>query len=354
MYDIVIAGAGPSGSSLARLLDSRYRVLVIDRRNLSDTSGFKKIKSCGGLISPDAQRELARQGLGVPHSVLTGPQIFTVRTIDIDNDIERYYQRHYINIVREKFDRWLFSLIPEKTERMCSCTIKNIRDEGDSVTIELSDGGARKEIRTKYLVGADGAGSIVRKHIDAPRSPEKYISIQELFMSSSELPYFSAIFDSTVSDFYSWTIPKGNEVIVGAALRPGRDAHDRFKELKEKLSFRGFDLSKSISREGAHIFRTTDTSQINTGTSNVFLTGEAAGFISPSSAEGFSYALKSSLCLASAFSKGGDIQGFYSRKCCMLKNNIFIKNFKSPAMYNLTFRKIIMKSGLFSMEVMGS
>ena len=109
--------------------------------------------------------------------ITTGPQIFTVRTIDIDNDIERYYQRHYINIVREKFDRWLFSLIPEKTERMCSCTIKNIRDEGDSVTIELSDGGARKEIRTKYLVGADGAGSIVRKHIDAPRSPEKYISV---------------------------------------------------------------------------------------------------------------------------------------------------------------------------------
>jgi flavin-dependent dehydrogenase len=31
------------------------------------------------------------------------------------------------------------------------------------------------------------------------------------------LPYFSAIFDREISDFYSWTIPKEDYLIMGAA-----------------------------------------------------------------------------------------------------------------------------------------
>ncbi|MCT4687434.1 NAD(P)-binding protein [Vallitalea sp.] len=72
MYDIVIVGAGPAGATLARMLDNRYKILLIDKRNLNEDIEYKREKCCGGLIAPDAQKMLAHLGLGIPKVVLTG------------------------------------------------------------------------------------------------------------------------------------------------------------------------------------------------------------------------------------------------------------------------------------------
>lgn len=77
---------------------------------------MKLEKCCGGLIAPDAQQMLAKFGLGVPKEVLQTPQLFAVRTIDFDNSLERYYQRHYINIDRYQFDKWLLSIVPAEVK----------------------------------------------------------------------------------------------------------------------------------------------------------------------------------------------------------------------------------------------
>ena len=124
MYDIVIVGAGPAGATFARLVGKRHKVLLLDRRELVKDGDASLGKCCGGLIAPDAQHMLAKLGLGVPKEVLTGPQLFTVRTIDIQNNIERYYQRHYINVDRGQFDRWLVSLIPSSVEIRCGSLFK--------------------------------------------------------------------------------------------------------------------------------------------------------------------------------------------------------------------------------------
>ena len=34
MYDITIIGAGPAGANLARLIGDKYKVLLIDKRDL--------------------------------------------------------------------------------------------------------------------------------------------------------------------------------------------------------------------------------------------------------------------------------------------------------------------------------
>jgi len=102
MYDIAIIGAGPAGATLARLVGPRYRVLLLEK-NPGDGPG----KCCGGLLAPDAQRMLSTLGLGLPKSVLQDPQLFVVRAIDIPHRLERFYQRHYINMDRRQFDRWL-------------------------------------------------------------------------------------------------------------------------------------------------------------------------------------------------------------------------------------------------------
>lgn len=102
--DIAVIGGGPAGASFARLAGKQYQVTVLDRRTLCALpSGVGKC--CGGLLSPDAQRSLASLGLNLPLGVLVDPQIFAVRTMDLHVEAERYYQRPYVNMDRERFDR---------------------------------------------------------------------------------------------------------------------------------------------------------------------------------------------------------------------------------------------------------
>ena len=228
MYDIVIIGAGPSGATIARLLERKYKILIVDKRNLSDASGFIREKCCGGLLAPAAQKALAKQGLGIPKSILTGPQTFSVKSVDFDNDIVKYYQRHYINISREKLDRWLVSLIPDSIDKMFNSIYKSYREENNVYKVEIDNNGELVEIATKILIGAGGSVSRIRGQVFGNElQPEKYISIQEHFKVEEALPYYVSVFDSEVTDFYSWIIPKGKDLILGAAIKSGDNVKEK-------------------------------------------------------------------------------------------------------------------------------
>lgn len=354
MYDIVIVGAGPSGASLARLLGKKYKILIIDKRQLLDMNSKSNFeKCCGGLLAPDAQQMLGRFGLGIPRNILNGPQLFTVRTMDIQNNIEQYYQRHYINVDREKFDKWLVSLIPPEVIVICEAIFKGFETVNDNIKVQYTQQGKERTIYTKILVGADGAFSTVRRKIslDLPK-PKTYISIQEYYKMDNNLPYFSAIFDDDITDFYSWTIPKDDLLVLGTAVMPKNKPYERFMALKKKLILRGFEFGPCVKRNGAYLSRPEKLNQIYLGKTNIALIGEAAGWISPSSAEGLSYSFRSAYALANAIQQRPDnIIAEYYRNTNRLRLNMKWKHFKSPFMYNTFLRKIAIKSGLMSMDM---
>lgn len=353
MYDVVIVGSGPAGSNLARLIGDRYKVLLIDKRELENENPQKfKNKCCGGLLAPDAQKMIARLGLGIPKDVLVNPQLFAVRTIDLTHKLERLYQRFYFNMDREKFDRWLVSILPTGVDKKFNSFFKSFAETPGGYKIRYSYNGQELCTKTRVIVGADGALSKLRRSISKDiDTPEKYISIQEWFECPSHIPYFTAIFDEEISDFYSWIIPKEKHILLGAALKPRGNAREKFDILKIKLTQLGFNFDNKIKTEGAYIYRPKKVSQFYAGRDGIALVGEAAGAISPSSAEGISYALKSSLYLAQSLEEG--IDGFldrYKQKVKNIKLNLFIKNLKAPAMYNPLLRQLAMKSGLQSIK----
>lgn len=350
MYDIAIIGAGPAGSTLARLVGSRYRTLLVDRRQLDQPAEQSSLlKPCAGLLAPAAQAELARQGLGVPASVIAGPQLFAVRTLDLPARLEQLYQRFYVNVDREAFDRWLISMVPPSVDKAYGWSLTSLeRDsEGGFLRFRTAQGGSAG-VRARLIVGADGARSLTRRlaypHTPSPRT---YVAIQAAFELGVAEPFYGAVFDEGLTDFYGWTVPKGPDLLAGIALPSGPGANAAFDEFVRRLRATGGRFGAEISRSASAIARPSCMHHLCTGTGSVLLAGEAAGFISPSSAEGISYALRSAASLAEALL--GGVSGAstrYRAKSLPLAINVGLKAAKSSAIYASQTRRIVMRSGV--------
>lgn len=356
--DIAVIGAGPAGSTFSRLIGSSYRVALLDRRPLTTSVGLSNAigKCCGGLLSPDAQKALAAQGLTLPVGILADPQIFAVRTMDLQlpESAVRYYPRSYVNMDRERFDRFLLSQIPDENpveildEAVC-CSIQQI---GDVFEIHYRRGrdGVMHTLTARALVGADGGGSLVRRTFfpRANRAIPQYVAVQEWYEAARQSPFYGAIFDRELTDCYGWLISKGDALILGAAFPQDRAA-ERFIRLKEKLTARGIPFGARLRREGCLVSRPKGPHHFCTGKQNIFLIGEAAGFISPSSLQGISYALDSGAMLAKALAPGLDgADRRYRHLTASTQAKLLGKMVKNPVLYTPFIRSCILRSGFAS------
>lgn len=344
MYDIAIIGLGPAGATVARLLNKKYKVIAIDNKN------EKMEKCCGGLLSPDSQKTLASLDLCLPKEVLVDPQIFSVRTIDLDNDLEKYYQRFYLNMDRGKFDNWLKSLIPNNVEIVNNATCKYAEMENDYFNLRYLKDGKQYEFSAKVVIGADGANSIIRRTFKKKDKIKKYVAIQEWYKNAKMTPEYTAIFDESLTDSYCWTISKDHNFIVGGAFKR-EDCNEKFEELKIKLKQHGYKFQEAIKREGCFVDLSNNFNSVYVGRENFYLIGEAAGMISPSSLEGISFAMKSAKILAEVLNKKLQYSNRkYFFKTIKIRNELRMKILKRPFMYNSILRGIVMISNLMAIK----
>ena len=345
-YDIVIVGAGPAGANLARLSDSRrHRVLLLDGSDMQP-------KVCAGLLSPDAQKLLTRYRISLPEQAFVGPQLSSVRVIDLDCRRVRHYRRSYLNLDRAAFDRYLLDLVPSSVDILSArCVHIEKKDGAYALQLRHADG-VQSQVRAHHIVGADGASSVVRASLFGDRTIQKYVSIQQWFSAETIDPYYSCVFDAATSESCSWIFFKGGRLVFGGAFAP-HGCRAAFEAQKQKLIERGIVpahvLKHPLKTEACRVSRPRLNKGICHGAGGAYLVGEAAGFISPSSFEGISYALRSGGALASAFNKKrdtSDILRAYRKKTRPLRLKVISKCLKRPLMYLPFLRKIILQTGL--------
>ena len=342
-YDIAVIGGGPAGATFARELARTYpgKIVLIDAKPRTGE------KVCGGLLAPDAQKAVAQFDLSLPKDVLADPQIFDVKTVDLVSGSVRHYQRHYLNMDRGAFDEWLISLIPEHVTVMRGrCTEIVACEEGYRIT--LADG---QELSTRYLVGADGGSSIVRRKFF--RKPKKlYVAIQEHFADTgAEIANYACVFDPVTSESCSWSIRKNGRIIFGGAFAQA-GCREAFEKQKERFAaFLGQSLGTPVKTEACLLTSVQSSRDFALGKDGVFLIGEAAGFVSASSFEGISSAFLSGKYLADAFVQGnesGKILKIYRRKTKKLRFKLLGKVLKMRILFSPFLRKLIMQSGVRS------
>lgn len=168
MIDVVIVGAGPTGLLLAtELALGGVRALVVERRTEPDLA----LKAGG--IGPLAAEALERRGLGPALADEENKALAAVGTAKplvgnfgglflIDQALQREPARRMRGVNQAALERILAAHAANVgVEVWRGSGVASFADHGDHVHVVLEDGRA---LEAKYLVGCDGARSVVRKN----------------------------------------------------------------------------------------------------------------------------------------------------------------------------------------------
>jgi len=289
-YDVktLVVGAGPSGFAAAYYACPAGDVLIIDSFTLP------RDKSCGGMIHPlslDILKEIAP----IPEEMLLEPRSVYFRYNDWDRNIIRDTDLEFLNLDRAPFDEWIMKQLPEEVQVMDGTRYLSHVERADGrLEVKAVKGGGEIAILCDFLVGADGARSKVRKNLGLGEF-DKYITLQDFCILEGEIaPAFDCFWFSEIPELgVGYIIPKSERVLVGLVYYPGTLGAHKLQDRGLEILRERLPIGESIKREAWIAPKHKSINDICPGRGRVLLTGEAGGYISPTSGEGISWALDS-------------------------------------------------------------
>jgi flavin-dependent dehydrogenase len=281
-FDVVIIGAGLAGLQTARLLAERsFRILLVDRKASLDQS----IHTTGIFV----RRTL--EDFAIPEDCL-GPVVRHVTLYSPSRrsmELTSPHDEFRVGRMGRLYQRFLSSGRCAGVEWMPSTRYVAHTHLKDQTIVELENQTSSYRVRTRFLVGADGATSRVGAALGLDVNREWIVGVEEVFESVplDGPPRFHCVLDPRLAPGYlGWIVHDGEEVHLGVGGYPSR--FDPMTALKEfRASVKGIvDLrnAKLIERRGGRI--PVGGVLRNIGNDRGLLVGDAAGAVSPLTAGG--------------------------------------------------------------------
>lgn len=308
IFDVIIVGAGPAGTSAAiKLAQSGLRVALVDKAT------FPRDKTCGDALSVDVVNqigmlsdELAAEFEKMENKIPSyGVKIFSPdhNHIDIPFISKNVNSCGYIS-PRMHFDNLLFQHTKQFSNINIyeNCTVTNVTLNNDEAVLQTTQG----IFTGKMIVGADGAHSIISKSLgDIKVEKEHYCAGLRVYYEGvtgfHNEGYIELHFFKDILPGYLWIFPLAdNKANVGigvlssvvskkkmnlketlqSLLKTHPYLKERFKDAKPLETIKGYGLPLGSKKR-------------NLSGERFLLVGDAAALIDPFSGEGIANAIRS-------------------------------------------------------------
>ena len=291
--EVLIIGAGPAGSTCARIL-AKWGIAVL----LMDRDWFPRDKPCAGWITPavlEALRidlEQYRQG-----RLLQEIREFRIGVMYGKQRVTEYGSAVSYGIKRSEFDQFLLQ----------GNTSPTVLGEAARRLERTAEGWlVNGRIRARLVVGAGGHNCPVARALGAkPERERAMVALVAEFevgdeqLAQSRLPAgHTALHLSSDGGGYGWLLRKGPFLNLGLGSLGGRDLRGRLTDFCDHLRRRG-DLVGVLPHFSGHAYlpyRSRGARRIVGD--RALLIGDAAGLAYPESGEGILPAVESAIMAA--------------------------------------------------------
>ncbi|MBU0496946.1 MAG: NAD(P)/FAD-dependent oxidoreductase [Candidatus Thermoplasmatota archaeon] len=305
IYDVVVVGAGPAGSTAAKFLaDQGVKTLLIDKHM------YPRDKPCGGVLSVRTLQRFPYIADDLIDAYSLGGSI--------SSSSLRYMAKLQKEIpiaafvIRKDFDYGLVKYAVQSGATFKDgTTVVDIQTKKDAIQINLNDG---EVLSSRLVIGADGIWSVVAKnsglgqhypHIGRCLFQEYSVESSLLDQYFTENRFFQFYLKFMGINGIGWVFPKKNSVNIGigeiqpSALSLKKKPHLKDVYTKYLAILKEKKLIPSTIKIGAMQGGVLPLHPLEkTFADRIVLCGDAAGLMNPLTGDGIHYAMSSGMFAA--------------------------------------------------------